>query len=260
GYGIGGAALATCLSRGIVALIGLAMIMRSYNVHLFRGPAVRLSRCLVVLRQGLPVALTIAIYAGVYVGLFALVIGQLGQDVAAGFGIGFNAFESVSYPFVLGVAMAGASLVGRNLGAGDQAGAWQAVHNVRWVGRVVGCSFAMIFIFGGGWIAPWFTDDPAVLAEALSYVGILGWSQIIISDEVVHEKVLFGAGHPGSILWISMFGNVIRIPLGWYFAIHLGYGAPGLWWMINATTVFKALAFRRIVQQGKWVRPIGTLS
>jgi Na+-driven multidrug efflux pump len=194
------------------------------------------------------------------VGLYALVIGDLGSDVGAGFGIGFNGFESVSYPFILGIAMAGASLVGRNLGAGREAGARQAVKHVRWMSRVVGLGFALIFYYGAEYIVPLYTSDPGVLVEAIRYVTVLAWSQALVAEEVVNEKILYGAGHPQAIPWISTLGNVARLPLGWYLAVHLGYGAAGLWWTINITTLLKGLLFYREVRRDYWVKPIASLS
>jgi MATE family multidrug resistance protein len=256
GLGIEGAALATCLSRGLTSAVGLLLLVRGYGIRL-RGGRLRVERALAMVRLGLPVALSIAVYAGVYVALFALVISPLGRDTSAGFGIGFNVFESVSYPFFLGVAIAGSSLVGRNLGAGRPAEAWRAVRNARLLGRLVGVAFGLLFWLGGPTIAPWFTEEPGVLAETLLYVSILAWSQPLVAEEAVNEKVLFGAGHPRAIFWISTLGNVARVPLAWWLAFGLGGGAAGLWWAINLTTLFKAGGFLLEVRRGRWVEPIG---
>jgi putative MATE family efflux protein len=257
GMGIAGAALATGLSRGGAATLGIFVLMKTYKISLFKFFRPRAQQVLKILRLGTPTALSIAVYAGVYFALFALVIGELGRDVGAGFSIGFNVFESVSYPFFLGIAVAGASLVGRCLGANQQDSAWRAVVIVRRIGRVVGLCFALTFWFGAPWIAPWFTDDPGVLAETLSYVSILGWSQLLVSEEAINERVLLGAGHPKAIFWISTLGNGLRIPLALLAATYLGYGAIGVWWVINITTLLKGGLFFLEVQRGYWVRPIG---
>ncbi len=256
GLGIEGAAIATCLSRGVTSAAGLLLLARGYGVRL-RGGRLRLERALEMVRLGLPSALSIAVYAGVYVALFAVVISPLGRDVSAGFGIGFNVFESVSYPFFLGVAIAGSSLVGRNLGAGRPDEAWRAVRSARRLGRALGLAFAALFWLGGPLVAHWFTDEPGVLAEALLYVSILAWSQPLVAEEAVNEKVLFGAGHPRAIFWISTVGNVARVPLAWWLAFGLGAGAAGLWWAINLTTLFKAAGFLLEVRRGRWLEPIG---
>jgi len=257
GMGIGGAAVATCLSRAAAAGAGLVFLRRLYGIRLGAPFELDRERLASILRLGAPSALSIAVYAGVYVLLFGLVIGQLGRDVVAGFGIGFNAFESISYPFFLGIALAGSSLVGRNLGAGRPDEAWRAVRHVRLLGRIVGLAFALAFWFGGSLVAPLFSDDPGVLDEVVLYVVILGWSQLLVSEETVNEKVLYGAGHPRSIFWISSLGNLLRIPLAWWLALELGWGAAGVWWAINLTTFLKGGLFYAQVQRGRWTAAVG---
>ena len=256
GLGIAGAAAATCVSRTITTVLGLLALHRLHGVHLLGGGRPRPRRLWQMVRLGVPMALTIVFFAGVYVILLAVVIRPLGRDVMAGFGIGFNAFETVSFPFFLGIALAGSSLVGRSLGAGDEAGAWLAVRNVRRLGRLAGVVAAVLFWFAGRWIAPWFTDDPGVLEETIRYVGILAFSQLFVAEEIVNEKILYGAGHPGAILRISAPANLLRIPLAWVLSQPLGLAASGVWWAINATTYLKAALFYREVQRGRWVAPI----
>jgi len=258
GMGIMGAALATCASRTVTGFTGFLLLRRLYGVRIFHGADLRMSRVFEIARLGAPMALSIGFYAAVYFTLFAMVIGGLGRDVGAGFSIGFNGFESISYPFFLGLGLAGSSLVGRNLGADRPEDAWRAVHNVRRLGRTCGLAIALVFWFGAEYLVPFFTNDPGAMIEAVRYVTILGWSQLLVSEEVINEKILYGAGHPQAIFRISSLGNVLRIPLAWFFAVHQGYGAAGVWWTINATTLLKGLLFYLEVQRGRWVRPIGT--
>lgn len=256
GLGIAGAAVATCASRALSAVLGILALRRLHGVRLTGGGRPRPERLLRVARLGVPMALTIALFAGVYVVLVAVVLRPLGRDVLAGFGIGFNAFETVSFPFFLGIALAGSSLVGRCLGARDEAGAWQAVRNVRRLGRLVGLVASLLFWFGGRWLAPFFTEDPGVLEETIRYVSILAFSQFFVAEEIVGEKVLYGAGHPRAILWISAPANLLRIPLAWLLSQPLGLSAAGVWWTINATTYLKAALYHRAVQRGGWTAPI----
>jgi len=253
GLGIAGAAVATCLSRAAVVLAGLLLLRSLHGVRFRRLLHLRLARMIVIARVGLPTGLSILFYAAVYWALFPLVLVPLGRDAVAGLGIGFNAFESFSFPFFLGIALAGSSLVGRNLGAGDGASALLAVRNVRRIARLVGAAFTLLFLFGGPFVAPLFTDDPGVLAETLGYVSILAWSQYLVAEEVVNEKVLLGAGLTRPIFWYSTIGNLLRIPLAYVLALPLGYAAAGVWWAINLTTWLKAALFFREVQRRTWL-------
>jgi putative MATE family efflux protein len=256
GLGIEGAALATCLSRAITTVLGLLVLRRMYGVHFLEGGPPRVRRLLNMVRLGLPMGLTIAFFSGVYLVLLALVISRLGRDVVGAFGIGFNTFESISFPFFLGIGLAGSSLVGRSLGAGDEAAAWKTVATVRRLGRLAGVTAALFFWFGGRWIAPLFTDDPGVLEETLRYVSILAFSQPFVAEEIVNEKILYGAGHPLAIFLISAPVNLLRIPQAWLLSQPLGLAAGGVWWAINATTYLKAGLFYWMVRRGQWIAPI----
>lgn len=253
GLGIAGAAWATVLSRALTVAIGFALLHSRFGVSLRpRGiPDFGLARK--IISKGAPLGASILAYAAVYQVLFALVLARLSTDVRAGLGIGFNAFESISFPFFLGVAIAGSSLVGRNLGANDRDGARLAVRNVRRLGHLTGAAFTALFLVGGPLVAPLYSSDPAVIRETVGYVQALAFSQFFVAMETVNEKVLQGAGHTRPIFWISSIGNLLRIPLAWLLAISLGWAGQGVWWAINVTTWFKAWLFHREVDRGQWL-------
>ena len=181
-------------------------------------------------------------------------LARLPDEVKGGLGLGFQVFEGVAFPTYLGTSMACATLVGQRLGAGDPAGAVSVAASARWVGRALGLLSTAVFLLGAGWIAPHFTRDPAVLQETLLYVKLLAFSQFFVATQVINEKVLLGAGHTRPILWISTTGDLLRIPIGWWLALHLGHGAAGVWWAINLTTYYKALLMWMAVQRGTWMR------
>lgn len=251
--GLEGAALATGCSRALALVIGLCVLRFKFGMPLWfkRVPeAVILTR---IVRISLPVSWSIAVYAGVYWVLFNLVLSKLDVAVTAGFGIGFQVFEGLAFPTYLGVAMAGSSLVGRALGARDQGLALAWVDVARRAGHALGVFYALLFLIGARWLAPVFTDDPAVLEQVLVYTGVLAFSQFFVAMETVNEKVLLGSGYTRPISGITFVGNGLRIPLAYVFALTWGGGGAGVYWAINVTTYIKALAYRWIVQQRKWL-------
>jgi len=177
------------------------------------------------------------------------VFSELPPAALGGLSIGFNAFEGVAFPFYLGVAVASASVVGRNLGAGDPARARLAIHNSRKIAAVLGLVFTAVFAGLGPWLVRLFTADPAVQDQALSYVSVLAFSQLFVALEAVEEKVLLGVGRTRPIFWVSVPGNLMRLPLAWLLAVHYGLGAAGVWWTINLSTLLKAAAFHLQVRR-----------
>lgn len=247
-----GAALATAASRAIATTVGLTILIRTFGVNPLRNARIRPQKLAEFVRISLPNSLSISAYAGVYWLIMSIVISELGDEVFAALGIGFNVFEGVSFPFYLGVAIAGSSLIGRSLGAGSPEQAKLAVSRVRHVGTVCGLGFTTAFLVGGPLLIPVFTEDLDVTRHTLSYVNTIALSQFFVAHECVNEKVLWGAGHTRPILWISVPGNLLRIPLAWFLALELGWGALGVWWAINLTTVFKSAAFFLTVRGSRW--------
>lgn len=253
GLGLRGAALATAISRTGAVLVAAGVLTFHYRVRLVRFARVELGLLRDLIAISAPVSLSIALYAGVYWVMLEAVMEPLGPAVIGGLGVGFQVFEGISFPCFLGVAMAAASLVGRCLGAGDRVAAKRAVRNAYRVGTTFGVLMAGAFWFGGPHLVPHFTTDADVEREALTYVRILACSQLFVSFEAINEKVLTGAGLTRPALWISGSGNLLRIPLAWALAHRAGLGASGIWWAINATTLFKATMLQLVVSRGRWL-------
>jgi len=253
GRGLEGAALATGISRGVAGVLGLVILARGFGMRLWpeRPPSAALAWRMIKIAT--PVSWSIAVYAGVYWALFALVLDQLAEEVKAGLGIGFQVFEGLAFPAYLGIGLAGSSLVGRSLGARDREACLVWVRTVRRIGYSAGLAFSLVFWFGGPLLAGEFTQDPAVHAQVIGYTSVLAFSQLFVAVETINEKVLLGSGHTAPIAPITLIGNAVRVPLAMLFALTLGWGASGVWWAINVSTYLKALAYRHVVERGRWL-------
>jgi MATE family multidrug resistance protein len=97
-----------------------------------------------------------------------------------------------------------------------------------------------------------FTRDPEVLREAVRYARVLSLSQLFVAWEALFEGALAGSGATSAVLLWSAPMNVLRVPLGWWLAGPLGYGAAGVWWAINLTTYAKAFGKGWSTWRGRW--------
>lgn len=250
--GVAGAAAATGVSRCLCVALGLALLARATGLR--RSDLAWGDQIARVARIGLPISANILFYALVYWALLRVAISPLGPEVNAALGIGFSALEGVSYPCYLGVSLALSSVVARRLGAGqpDQArrAAALALPLSLGLGAAVTAAFALL---PRALCAP-FTHDPAVLALAVGYAQALAFSQIAVAVEAWAEGVLMGAGATRTVLRWSAPLNLLRVPLGWLLAIHLGWGAAGVWWAINLSSFVKAAGKGAAARRGAWTQ------
>lgn len=248
--GIGGAAMATGISEGIAVLIGILILPKvtHFDNKTFRLDA-QVKR---IIKVGLPMCWGTLVFAAVYWALLRWVISPLGSPVNAALGIGFSVLEGFTWPVFWGFSMGIASIVGRCLGAGELMKASQAIHLAFRLVTVFGLMASAIFWWGGEVLAGLFTNDAAVLKQAVLYAQVLAFSQLFVAYEALAEGILSGAGRTKAIFYWSAPLNILRIPCCWLFAVHYGYGAVAVWWVINVSTFLKSLGKWATVLSGRW--------
>ena len=252
GLGVGGAALASTLARALATGWGILVLARRTGLTLGDlGPGPQLRR---VIRIGLPMAGNTALYGGVYWIMVDVAVSPLGPEVNAALGIGWSALEGLSWTLFHGLALAAGSIVGRHLGAGDPNAAAAAARSTLGPTLALGAAATAVFVFGGDTLTGWFASDPEVHRVAMSYAIIVGYSQLFVALETTAEGILAGAGDTRGVFLTSAPFNLLRVPLAWAFALPLGFGAEGLWWVITGTTVAKAGVKLARVAGGAWLR------
>ena len=111
--GVYGAALATVLTRGLGFLVGIVLLYRRGGIRLSLSLPVARS----IARIGLPTMLTGVLFSAIYM-LLVRVVGRFGTPAIAALGVGHK-IEGISYMICVGFGLAAETLVGQNLGAGQ---------------------------------------------------------------------------------------------------------------------------------------------
>lgn len=251
GLGVQGAALATCLSRAVASAIGLRLLWRELRLTWAElRPGDELAR---IVRVGSPVAVNGCFWAGVYWTLLHTTISPLGPTQNAALGIGFGALEGCTYPTFVGLSLGLSSVVGRRLGAGEPGEAVRAVRLAAPLAIGAGLLATAVFRFAAEPLCGLFTHDPEVLAAAVLYAHTLAWSQVCVAVEALSEGALGGSGATRTIFVWSAPVNALRVPLAWVLAFPLGFGAVGVWWAINLTSLVKSVAKGTAAARGRWI-------
>jgi MATE family multidrug resistance protein len=249
--GIVGAALASNISRGVATLIGLIALIKQTGMtqkQVRGGEALKK-----IFRIGAPVGAGTIAYALSYWVMLTTSISPLGPHINAALGVGFSALEGFTWPCFHGLSLAVASFVGRALGSGQPDQARKAM----WLGLplvgILGLGATLLFRYGGYFLTGIFSANEQVHLAATQYTLILAFSQIFVAFESLYEGVLNGAGATKTVFWLNLPMNAARVVLAWYFAFPLGYGAIGVWWAINITTIAKAVLKGWVSHRGNWV-------
>ena len=130
----------------------------------------------------------------------------------------------------LGIAMATTVRVGHAQGAGDASA-------VRWAGLAgYGLVFftqtlsALLLFFGGWWLARLLTDDPAVIALAVTLMAYAAVFQYPDGIQALSAGALRGLKDTRIPMFITVLAYWgLGLPLGAWFGLHLQGRAPGLW-------------------------------
>ena len=256
-WGIAGAAAATILSRGLLSVIGFALLFSGrLGIHIrFRHLRLRWSLVRQIVSIG---GLASVGQTGTALG-FAIMNGALariGTVVLSAFGIG-TAFISIALMPVMGLGQATATMVGQNLGAEDP----QRAKHSAWAGIVlssivlVAAATAVLALRRG--LIQIFLSDPAVIAVGTEMLFLVAFAFPFMGIIQVVMGVYQGAGHTLYSMFFGLFRLwALRVPLVFLLAFTFGFGASGVWWAMFASNLGTAILAMAFFLSGNWVHRV----
>lgn len=232
GMGIAGAAWATTTSVALAILVALALFLHPQLHAEFRSRVVARRRWRPTWRAvlfGLPMGLSGAVDL-IGLSLFQLMQVRLGPVDGAATQIAMM-MTSLAYMPAVGFGIAGTTLVGQSIGAGDRDWAYK-VGNATILLAVgyMGCVGVMLAL-AGPWVLPWFIAAGDPHAEA-----VLALAQTLLWLAACYQ--VFDGMHLGSVFCLRGAGDV-RVPavlvvgLSWFGFVPLAHAltfAPGQGW------------------------------
>lgn len=238
--GVAGAAIATTLAQLIVSALFFRYIRRDdhlfRHVHLLHRPD--WDCCRAILSLGLPAALQNCVFPLISM-LIARLIAGWGDDAVAVQKVG-SQIESVSWMMADGFAVAVNSFVAQNFGAGNFQRARRGYRASMGVITAWGLFTTALLIAAGGFIFQIFIPDPAILPMGVSYLTILGLSQLFMCWESVTGGAFCGFGHTLTPSLVSIVLTAARIPAAIVLS-GTALGLDGIWWSISLSSICKGL-------------------
>ena len=252
-WGVAGAAVATIISRGTIALFGLYLLFSGkVGIHV-RPRHLRLHWETVkhILTIGIPASLG---QSGTALGfsLMTGILARFGTAVVSAFGIG-NRIISIMVMPAMGLGQATATMVGQNLGAEKTRRAERSA----WTGMGISTAFLLsgsvaVYFLRASLIRSFIADPEvialgaqmfAITAMAFPFMGIL---QVIIGTYQ-------GSGHTVYSMFFSLFRLWgLRIPLVYFLGFTLAMGADGVWWAMFISNFGTSVLSLGFFLSGNW--------
>jgi putative MATE family efflux protein len=251
--GVSGAAIATNIGRGC------GVLYQCY--HLFRGS----SRIQITWRHFIfepeVIGSILKVGAnGIFQNLINMtswiclvrIVSLFGSSAVAGYTVAIRLVIFALLP-AIGLANAGATLVGQNLGAKQPARAESAV----WVATKYNILFltiiGLVFVALSSPITLFFSQDPDVHRYATLALWVIALGFPLYAVGMSMTSALNGAGDTWTPTWLNLICFwILEIPLAWVLAKPLSQGPTGVF--ISVSIAFSAVALGGFLlfRRGKW--------
>ncbi len=254
--GLTGAAIATCIGRGI------GVVYQLY--HLFNGRhVVRLTiaslkaewdviKTLVKIAWPATFQFIIASCSWIFL---ARLVAETGHSAAsAGYQTAIRIIIFCILP-AWGISNAAATLVGQNLGANEPGRAEEAVLKTAKYNTVFMGLVSVLFFTAAGPIVSLFTNNAEVNAIAVQALRIICVGYIFYGVGMVMTNAFNGAGDTRTPTLINLFGFwAFQVPLAYLLAKTFGMGPTGVFISIPVAETAITVAAYLLFKKGRWKR------
>jgi MATE family multidrug resistance protein len=161
--------------------------------------------------------------------------------------------EALVYLPAFALNMSASVLIGQNLGAKNFERAEKLGWKIAMTGVMLMSSMAFILFIYARDVASVLTQDPAVLEETTRYLRINMLSEPFMALSVILAGALQGAGDTRGAMWIIITAMwFIRLPLAYFLAVIMNYGASGVWVAMITSMTAQGLLMTWRFHKGHW--------
>lgn len=186
-----------------------------------------------------------------WIGLVRMVA-SFGSTAVAGYTVAMRIFIFAILPS-WGMANAGATLVGQNLGAGKPDRAEQSVWRAGFYNMIFLGLVAVTFVIFSKQLTSIFTDDANVIRVASMALQVISYGYIFYAWGMVIMQAFNGAGDTYTPTTISICTSwLFQIPFAWFLAFKMGYGPRGVFSAVAIAASIYAIVAVLVFRRGSW--------
>lgn len=254
--GVTGAGLATLISRLMMPIVFIIIILikKEYRSYLsyFSLAIFSLKKIKELFKVGFPIAaqMTVELFSLTFM---TIMMGWLGEKTLAANQI---AQTMIGFSFMIanGVSSASTILVSHDYGRKDlnsiKNHAYSAIH----LGIAIMVCFALLYAFGGEFLARIFSNDEEVIAIASKLFMVVALFEIFDGTQVTALGALRGLTDVQRPMYYALVCYIlVEIPVGYILGFPLGLGAIGIVGGFMAGLILAAilflLRFRKLVKE-----------
>lgn len=256
--GVVGAALATVLSRTIVAGAGVYYLFyRGFHGIKIRREYMGIERWWLkkILHIGTPLAIQ---RSGNSLGFTVMTsfVSRFGSTVVAAYGIAIRVIDVIQ-AFTWGLMRATSIMVGQNIGAENYG-------RSREIARTALTYTFVVLLIGAVFIYAWrtqlisfFINDPDVIAEGSRLIEVFVWSIPFFGVFFIGGAIASGSGHTRVFAGISilrLWG--LRIGFSIILAFIMGMGPMGIWVAMTISNLVAGILTLYWISMGTWLKRV----
>lgn len=254
GYGVAGAAVASVITQGVAAAIGLLILFRGkHGIKIsFKSMYFNIENLKKTFNIGLPASIEQSTRA-LGMTMMMVIVTSFGSDIVAAYGIGARMLSFIVVP-ALGLGIATTSLVGQNIGALKIKRAEKVANlssKIAFFG-FTGLGLIMFFV-AESLTAIFIPDDPQVIQDGTLFIKIMSMSFGFLGLQQVMNGTFNGAGFTKASMFISIMTLwIVRFPLAYILSNTLGMGPVGIWWAFPISNVIAGVIAFVYFKTGYW--------
>ncbi|MBR6029437.1 MAG: MATE family efflux transporter [Clostridia bacterium] len=257
GLGPLGAALATVIGQAVSFFFALRLLYRSREqIHFdFRPAHFRISRKVIrpLLSLGIPMVIQSAAvtFSMLFVNAYVNAYGTVAVAVT---GVA-RKLESMIGVVSQAISSAGGAMVSQSLGAKKTERVPKVVGHALWIVAIPASIFALITVLKPEWLFGLFSDDPAVLAMAVTYIPVAMVQYLGATLRPAGFALINGSGNSRLNLLVALLDGIIcRIGLSLLLGVALAWGISGFWYGNALSGLVPFLIGGTYLLCGRWKR------
>lgn len=254
--GVGGAAIATLISKAVLAALGLYILIK-YSTLL--RPSIRNFKFdKEIIKQLIKVGLPSTIgQSGAALGFLVLnsFIISYGSVTMAAFGM-VNRITALIMQPAMGIGAAMTAIVGQNLGNNQTARVKEAYKKSFNINLYIGITGCILLLLLDREIIQFFInakEDAEIISQGVTYLQYIAYSMPLMGIFSIFQGVFQGSGHTKYSMAMEI-GRLwfVRIPMILLFKYLTNAGEIGIWFAMSFSNLIVCLFGYWIYRRGKW--------